>query len=247
MILLVSGGIDSYITWNYLYRPTPLFVDYGQPYLDIELEAVTKLYPSFEKIKIEGIKELNPDKIFVPARNLMLASLALRYSNSIALGGVKDEKCKDKSPYAFKMMSSILSEFNNDNVTVFSPLWHLTKAQAVGEYLQTNSADPLHDTISCYSQRLCNDCESCFRRFVALAHNNIIEPDRLPNANIIIWFLKRINTQPYNRGFEILTALLKAKIGIAIAKDAVRYLGIDYKITSEHLKSQLPELDTCTS
>lgn len=228
-ILLVSGGLDSYITWHYLNKPTIIFVNYGQPYFDIEKAAVYKLYDNIQEININGLGSLK--EIYVPARNLMLASLALRHSNIIALGGVKDEKCRDKSPKAFKIMSTVLSMFNKKEVTVFSPIWHLTKSQAVKWYIEQDlDVSILHSTVSCYStglnQEPCNDCESCFRRFVSLAVNGVINENRLPTERIIKSYIKRLRLQPYNRDKEIIQALKSINEPIHIDNKTVNYKGV---------------------
>lgn len=217
-ILLVSGGIDSFIAWNFLGRPATLFVDYGQKYINIERAAIDKLYNNCHHIKLDGAAQL-PDQVFVPARNLMLATLALRYSTNIALGGVRDEICRDKSPSAFRIMSKVLSKFNATDVIVTSPIWHMTKSQAVKYYVDNfpNDVGFLSNTVSCYSDHICNDCDSCFRRFVAMASNGIIEQDRLPNDNIVRKFVKNINTHPYSRVIEAILVLVRLKYNITIS------------------------------
>lgn len=221
MILLVSGGIDSYIAWKYLNKPYTLFIDYGQPYINIEEKAVDILYPNTHKVKLQNLPSLNNNKIFIPARNIMLASIAIRFSSIIALGGVKDEICKDKSPLAFKKMSLILTEFNDNTVTVFSPIWHFTKSEAVKYHLDMYGEDGLRDTISCYSASRCNNCESCFRRSIALASNGIIEKDRIPTNKIIKQFINNIHIQPRLRLLDIVIGLRNFgfTINIVDAKD----------------------------
>lgn len=242
MILLVSGGLDSYITWHYLDKPRVLFVDYGQPYIHIEQEAINKLYNNYEFIKLEGIPRLRTNKIFVPARNLMLATLAMRYSNDIALGGVKDEKCKDKSPKAFKIMSTVLTSFNDKETQIFSPVWHLTKAECVKYYIDNHNPENLKNTVSCYSTEICNNCESCFRRFVALAHNGIIETNRLPKDQIIKQFIKKINIQPHNRAWEIISSLTKTGYNIQHTANKITYQDTSTIIKDQNLVQQLQTL-----
>ncbi len=228
-VLLASGGIDSYITWHYLEKPQVIFVDYDQPYINIERQAIHKLYDNVVEIKISGLKPLTD--IYVPARNLMLASLALRHSNLIAMGGVKDEICRDKSPKAFKTMSAVLTMFNKTEVTVYSPIWHMTKSDAVKWYIDSGlDINNLHDTVSCYSSDLCNNCESCFRRFVALAVNDVIEKDRLPADRIIKKYIRTLHIQPHGRDRDIVRALLKIKEPLEIDSNIVKYKGVIGKL-----------------
>lgn len=242
MVLLASGGLDSFITWNYLDKPKVLFVDYGQKYVNIERNAVAKLYHDFEFVKLDGICALE-DKIFVPARNLMLATLGLRYSTDIAFGGVKDETCKDKSPLAFKLMSNILSKFNERQVIVFSPIWHMTKTDAVKYFIDNFDKELLKDTVSCYSEKICNSCESCFRRFVALASNGLIEQDRLPTDEAIFKFLDNIKLQPKSRIVEAIhtLAIIGHKILIKFdgQKVILSYKDVDAVITNQKVVDHL--------
>ena len=237
MILLASGGIDSYAAWHYLGRPLILFVNYGQPYFDIELGAVQALYPAdmINHVSLHGLPPLDPSKIHVPVRNLMLASLALRYSDDIALGGVKDEQCSDKSPSAFRHISAIFSKQERREITVFSPIWHFTKSQAVKDMVSKHGTQLISKTVSCYSHELCNDCESCFRRFVALAVNGIIEPDRLPSERIIKWYLARLRLQPEDRAAEIIIALRNIGFDIIKGGDSIIVNGTKYNINPKDL------------
>jgi len=217
-ILLVSGGLDSFISWKVLDEPPVLFIDYGQPYLEKELKAIKLLYPERHEIKIPNLPPLGK-QIHVPARNLLFATIAVRFSNRIFLGGVKDELCSDKSPSAFQSMSNILTRHSNYQVTVDSPIWRFTKAEAVAHYQNKGfPAERLLGTISCYSpgEEPCNNCESCFRRFVALASNGIIESHRLPHDDIITQFIRKIHIQPTNRKNEIVRALKNADIPIRV-------------------------------
>lgn len=244
-ILLVSGGIDSFVTWHYLDKPPILFVNYGQHYFDIENDAVSKLYAgaSLYSVTLSGLPPLDPNKIHVPVRNLMLASLGLRFAPRIAFGGVKDEQCSDKSPASFRKMSIILTQQHDEEVTVYSPIWHFTKAEAIGDFVKKHTdiyskeeiRKLLRDTISCYSPERCNNCQSCFRRFVALAVNGIVEEDRLPKPDILEYFVKRLSLQPYNRALDIIKAMKTIGANIVISGRDVTIDGFRGRLTEEDL------------
>ena len=104
-------------------------------------------------------------------------------------------------------MSGILSKFNDHSVNVFSQIWHFTKSDAVKYFVETFGVESLGDTVSCYSVGVCNNCDSCFRRFVAIAFNGLFEPNRLPKDDIICSFIRDLSIQPCNRTFEIVMAL----------------------------------------
>lgn len=186
MILLVSGGLDSFLAYQHLGRPETLFIDYGQPYIDLEQKAVDHLYPHSHKVKITGLPELG-NNIHIDGRNMMLATLALRYSNIIYFAAMDDEICSDKNPRAFQTMSRVLTRHSKQkNVEVRSPFWGMTKAEAVTRYLDAGG-DPevLTQTVSCYTDgdEPCLNCQACFRRFVALKSNGIDVPR--PSEQII--------------------------------------------------------------
>lgn len=173
---LVSGGLDSFLASKFLKDPTFLFIDYGQSYISLEEKAVGNLYPNVQKIKVSGFPDMNHDDYYVPARNLMFATMALRFGTNICMAGVADEICADKSPAAFKDMTEILNRQARGNVRVFSPFWKHTKAEAVKKYLELGfSPDDLLKTVSCYDGKdnSCLDCQACFRRWVALKVNGI--------------------------------------------------------------------------
>jgi len=184
---MVSGGLDSFLAYKKFPKAKLVFIDWGQPYIDMEKQAVSELYEDFVTVTVSGVPvNSNVINYYIPARNLMFATIGVRFGNNICLAGMGDEKCSDKSPEAFKAMSEILSDHSKFPVSVFSPFWTQTKSQAVSEYLK-NGNDPelLLKTVSCYGngQTPCLDCEACFRRFVALASNEIAAP--VPSENVI--------------------------------------------------------------
>jgi len=217
-ILFVSGGIDSYVCWEKTNRPHAIFIDYGQPYLDIEENAIDILYgDKVEKIKISPLPELK--QVHVPARNLMFCTIGVRFSDTIYLAGVKDELCSDKSPAAFRNISKILSDHSGFKVIVHSPLWGYTKSQAIAEYIKLGfDTKKLLQTVSCYSKNICNNCDSCFRRVIALACNNIVDRSRVPTDEIIIENIRKIHTMPKSRVLDIIRGLKNIGIPLKICK-----------------------------
>jgi len=55
-ICLVSGGLDSYLAW-WITKASPVFVDYGQIYIDRELQAAKDLYSDLQVIQIRGLPQ----------------------------------------------------------------------------------------------------------------------------------------------------------------------------------------------
>ena len=224
-VVCVSGGLDSYLAWVLLNeangapaylanKPQAIFVDYGQPYLALEQAAVAKLYPNVTTVTISNLPPLGRG-IHIPARNLMLATLGCRFSDVICLAGVKDELCSDKNPAAFQSMSRMLTRYCGYKVTVFSPLWQYTKQEAVAAYLAKGyPAEPLLDTVSCYSPTQCNNCDACFRRAIALANNDIITSQLSPD--IIAKQIRGLVKWPQPRVCNIIKGLQKMGVKLQV-------------------------------
>lgn len=211
-VFLVSGGLDSFICW-YIYsgsKSIPVFVDYGQDYVDQELRAASELYgDSLQTIFIDSSsapknkdeEELNP---FIPARNLFLASLvAMKYSpNKIYMAGLKDDVVVDKNPEAFREMSKIISRFSKKEIEVVSPFWDKTKGDIIEMYLLRHGG-PVSKLLKCHScyreeEDHCGDCPACFRRYVALKSCGIdVTPE--PTMRIINEYLSKLHTYDSNR------------------------------------------------
>ena len=208
--LMVSGGLDSYLGHCCYPDAILVFVDYGQNYLDLEYAAAKKLYGNkLNFVKIEGLPDLS-DRVHVDARNLQLATIGMRFADTVIFSGVKDEICSDKNPKAFREMSEMLTKFSeNRTIKITSPFWKHTKAQVVAAYLK-DGGDPnkLLETVSCYSggNEPCLNCQACFRRFVALKSNGIDAPR--PSKKIIKTFgLRNLHRFNYKRSVSILKAV----------------------------------------
>ena len=164
-VVLVSGGMDSFLAAHKFPKAKRLFINYGQPYLSLERKAVHKQFSSFEEIKVSGFPEL--DSVYVPARNLFFATIAVRFGSFIIMGATKSEQTHDKTPAAFEKMSEILTEFSKKKVVVHSPFWSISKLEAALGFLKNGgSMMDLEKTVSCYSMgsRHCGKCNACVRR-----------------------------------------------------------------------------------
>lgn len=187
-ILLFSGGLDSFIAWYYLNKPECLYINAKHRYAEKELKAVTKLSEvTGMKLYIDNSLDLSkwekPDAE-IPLRNLLFAEIASLYGADkiwlITQKGETENPSNDRSPEFCKRASNILSVQHGKEITVDSPFWHLTKQQMVKWYLEQNvPISFLYETVSCFSdltQELnthCGECSSCFRKWIALAYNNL--------------------------------------------------------------------------
>lgn len=181
-ILLFSGGIDSFCAYHYLGKPQTVYFDLRTKYSAKEKANVQKLVPS---IIIDHSLDLASrefgETAYVPFRNLLLAAQAATYSNIIYIVGVKDDRVSDKNEHIFKQMSEILSKIEGREIQIFSPFWHMTKAEVVHWYLTNVTSDPtgLINTVACYSEEhtnYCGKCPCCFRKWNALQENGVDIP-----------------------------------------------------------------------
>lgn len=213
-VVLVSGGIDSVLAASLYPQAITLFVDYGQGYARQELAACDRLFPDLKDMIVFG---KSPGRVgnYVPARNLMLACLALRWGSRIVLGGMADDNCADKTPAAFDDMSRILTAQAGRRIDVVSPFWNLTKFEAISHYL-AGGGDPerLRQTFSCYDphmglrdpqQARCGECEACFRWSVALRAAGVDVPP--PGEAMAIRYLQNLHTYHPARQWATLAGL----------------------------------------
>lgn len=191
-VVLVSGGTDSLINADTNPDATLLFVDFHADAYG-ELVACQKLFQdrALEQIIIRPMIP-SGDGVFVPARNLMLATLAVHYGDHIIIGAMRDDHSTDKTPRALEMISKILSEQAGRRIMVTAPLRELYKFEAVAFYATTDERRRrMNDTWSCYSRGpyRCFDCKACFRWSVALRYAGINV--QKPGPAITKWFLER--------------------------------------------------------
>lgn len=187
-VLLFSGGIDSFVGYHYLKKTLGLkelktvYFDLGAPYNYREIEVVKKLIP--ETIIDESLKVGDTQRginAYIPYRNLLIAMLCSKYGKHIWICGLKDDKVEDKNEAAFAEMTKCLNFISKpeDEVSIQSPFWSMTKSEVVKWYLDNidSTGESLKETISCYDDteptNYCGRCPSCFRRFNALYDNGI--------------------------------------------------------------------------
>lgn len=179
-ILLFSGGIDSYIAWHYLKYPQTVYFDLKTPYSQKEIKVIKKLIPATMIDESLNLSERQVGKnAYIPFRNLYLAMLACKYSDTIVIAGLKDDSVSDKNELAFLKFSMLLSDLEQRQITVTSPFWQMTKEDIVKWFLYKfppGASEYLYNTVSCYSEEdtnYCGKCPSCFRKWCALRANGI--------------------------------------------------------------------------
>ena len=178
MILLFSGGIDSFVAYHYLKKPKTLYFDIGSRYTNLEITHIKKMIPeTIIDTSIHLGDTEHGDKAYIPFRNLFLALKAAKYSNTIVIAGLKDDMVSDKNKQVFKKFSDLMSEMEGRQIDVVSPFWDMTKYDVVKWYKDTidETGNSLLDTISCYSgtSSYCGKCPACFRKWCVLKANDI--------------------------------------------------------------------------
>lgn len=180
-VLLVSGGLDSYIAYHYLiddgYDVLPVHINYKGKYSYKEQKVAMKLFPNLivdNSLDFQG-QEVG-EKAFLKNRNAYFALVGSKYSNTICMAGLKDDNVGDKSPAAFIQMEKLLTIINKKVHSVFSPFWRMEKEEIVKWYIdQKLPLSDLMKTTSCYHPVLtyCSACPSCFRKYCAFISNKI--------------------------------------------------------------------------
>lgn len=177
MILLLSGGIDSFVAYHYLGKPKTIYFPLDTPYTEKEIRVIQRIDPNIildYSLRHLGKNQIG-EKAFIPYRNLYLAMEASKYDDVIVIAGIKGDDVSDKTPDAFRYMSKILTKLSDRVITVMSPFWNMTKEEIIIWYNKnvTPQIDLLWGTVSCYSEQstnYCGKCPSCFRKWVALTN-----------------------------------------------------------------------------
>lgn len=200
-LLLFSGGLDSFIAWRLLHAQ-PFYIELGHRYQDRELAGLERLTTACAQAGLILDVRRVVDRVLlgdqeridahIPYRNLLLASLAAldlpSSGGTIYLGALAGEASRDKSARFYRDLSRLLSYTEHSRVHVRAPFKHLTKTELVYEYLKQfpsmSDVTLLAYTTSCYSgtAQRCGNCQACFRRWVAMSLNGIMEVYDQPPA-----------------------------------------------------------------
>jgi len=205
-VLLISGGIDSYIGYYVTKKKYKnikgLYVNYGYPYAEMEIETIKNLgidcifkdLSFMKKYQEKGEKYWG--EIF-PGRNWILCIIAgelIKQRGEIwmmAVNGEVKKKWGDKSEYMLIEGSKILSKFYKKDIEICVPFSNLTKGQLIELYLKENGdIEKLKKTVSCHyinnvNELPCGNCMGCLHRFVAMQRNKIEEEYKIPKKQVI--------------------------------------------------------------
>ncbi len=223
--ILYSGGLDSFIMKKLAeskgYETELLHFDIGQGYSKKEMDAITNSGYDVEIRKVDwlrpnqelsGKQENNSGNIFIPGRNLVLATLAasIKMTDEIHMGGLKGEdhaKATDKNKTFIDKTNDVWSYVYSPFDTIPKLVFPLVdqnwgKFQAV-QWLYENghaTKEEILATSSCLSDSESKNCGSgcvvCCRRkyiFKQLGFEEEYEQDPLngiDNLKMVIEMLK---------------------------------------------------------
>jgi len=185
MVLLYSGGLDSYIAWEWLKRPKTFYCAIGHRYQDFELAAIQETIPLTVVDHSFNLGSWEEPDANVPMRNALLC-MAAAHANShlnpldIILVVQRGEMTiPDRTETFCNSIGALLTNLNERMIWVTSPFFHLTKTQMVEWYVQSGfPVEALLKTRSCFNgdeKKPCGACGACFRRWVSLTNNGIKE------------------------------------------------------------------------
>lgn len=217
-ILLFSGGIDSYIAYHFLNKPQTLYFNIRNRYWKHEIQAVTSLIPStIIDTSLDLSDRETGENAYIPARNLLFAIQALKYSDRIIIAGLRDDMVSDKNAAIFDKWSSMLSEMEGREIIIHSPFFHVCKSDIV-HWFKVAHPDKLNDlvnrTMSCYTPDMfyCGTCRACFRKWCALTVNEIPCPP-FHNIKLAKEYYRKANSRFYDdqRNYDIIKAIETTK------------------------------------
>lgn len=188
LVLLFSGGLDSYIVGKLIQPDIWLYLKHGNQYEQKELEAIQRLREVDPDLHVDydtrvRLGDLESQSGYVPFRNLWFILSATNWGDRIALGATQGDSSRDKSEQFRRKTQGLLSYICKepreplDRVEVIYPGARFTKTALVREYLKTHPYDNLAHTVTCYHPTLwrCGECLACFKRWVAMTRNGIEE------------------------------------------------------------------------
>jgi 7-cyano-7-deazaguanine synthase in queuosine biosynthesis len=173
---------------------TVLHINYGAPYYEKELAAYKAQTKRFDSIGVahsqasvldfgRRLPHLDarcfPKGYIIPCRNGLLAAIGSLFGDEVwVVANYRQNDgdvgaAIDKNRRFYGEITEILSRAHKRPITVASPFLHLSKgatiAWLISEYGQTEAAEILKGTVSCYSALggRCGDCYACYKAYKA--------------------------------------------------------------------------------
>ena len=218
-ILAISGGVDSTIAFFYLKKPKTIYFDFGHKYAEIEKDSIKKLSLIIDgfKPKVIGIplgRWENGENVYIPFRNLFIASISSIYSPNIWIAGVKGDNVEDKSSEAFNIMSKCLNKIGKKhNIKINSPFWNMTKTEIIKWFIRTHGKSYVQEILelssSCYTpigKKQCGLCKACLRKAISMELNELnlsFFENNVKNNPYIPYYIEHIKNYEITRQKEM--------------------------------------------
>jgi len=271
-ILLLSGGIDS--VGGLLYclskneKILPIWIDFGQKNRNSE-KKVIKLIEKKLNIPILIIYIDLKDYVnkgwrhwrrgIIPARNflfLALVSLFILMSAQktfniylCASRGEINSSHNDKSRKFYKIISNLLSLFNQKKIRVWTPFYKYNKAEIIAIWQKKwypKYGISIKDTLSCYLGNNCGLCSACYYRCinaVAAGVEDVVYKNNpfIDKGKIIKdYYILNFNKWGEIRKIDFLIALLRNKR--YLSKEIKQFLKDNLKNYRKKIKKRIKKL-----
>ncbi len=183
-VVLVSGGVDSYIGYLYVRACSiheqiiPLYIDYAGTACRKERQIISEMLPNIyiddKTINLAGHSV--GDRSFILGRNMYFALIAARYTDEdIYICGVKNSDMPDNVSAFYITATTTLTQLASRSIRLMSPVRHFEKEQLVDWYINYFGGDiqTLLKTTSCYhpTQQSCHVCYNCFCFYCAVVRH----------------------------------------------------------------------------
>lgn len=190
LCLCYSGGIDSMTALYYAVNELKLsfqdiiliMFDYGQLYFNKEFDLLHKLIDlkklplNYKILKINIEDESNLQFHYTLNRNVILSSIAFRFSDEVWIVANADERhVKDKDIDFFTLSTALNSHTIGKPVLLNSPFKNWSRSLIIKWGLANNV--PYALSSSCYDKTAmaCGMCKGCIDRYFDFMDLNIVE------------------------------------------------------------------------
>lgn len=184
-LILMTGGLDTYIIWRLEGQPKGVFFDFGHPANVFERQSLERIEAHFQQsffrvIQKEDLSGYEMENGYMPFRNLFLFLWAsLEYPNAEIFFGQVLEWLPDKNPGFYRLVERLAADLGKRRLRVLAPYKNLTKTQMVARFLAAgHPASELTElTYSCLNSVSppCGQCFSCMDRYIAFTNNGFGE------------------------------------------------------------------------
>jgi len=184
-VILYSAGMDSHVLAHAFPDAQLVYIDSGARYSKKERESIKRTAPRDVTV-VDGVLDLSRyerEDAIVPARNLLLATVASFYGERIYIGATAGDNSTDKDFEFARLAGGVLSHVYDSHhfpgkgeVSIELPLKNMAKSALVEWYRgEFGEADTLAATTSCYSSDdgHCGACKACLRKWLAFEVNGI--------------------------------------------------------------------------